>query len=122
MSRNYIALEPIYYNGKSFAPSSPIEMEEADAAQLLELGHIKLPDGEISKADVPQGEERISAIKAAIASLNVDAVENWAKNGAPKTEAIATATGWPVGADERNAVWAEMNKPAEPAAPAEDVE
>lgn len=56
--------------------------------------------------------ERAAAITAAITTLDVANTALWTAGGAPTVPAIVAVTGWAVSADERNAVWAEINKAA----------
>lgn len=55
MKTKYIAIEPIFYSGKIYQQNSEIELEESDAKQLLELGHIKL-SGEVETSTEPDAE------------------------------------------------------------------
>ncbi len=62
MKRDYIAIEPILYNDKRYEPDSPITMEEDTAKQLLELGHIKLPNN--AAEDATEAEQNTQAERA----------------------------------------------------------
>ena len=64
--------------------------------------------------------KEIAAIKDAIAKIAAGDEAAWAKDGKPKTEAIAAITGWPVNATERNEIW-EAVKPAQVAAAVNDM-
>ncbi len=54
--------------------------------------------------------ERAAKISAAITTLDTSNAALWTAGGAPTVPAIVAITGWVVTADERNAVWAEINK------------
>lgn len=107
--KKYTALEPLNVNGKPVSVGEAVELSDKDAEQPLALNAIELSGD--AKVEAPEGQERIDAIKAAISGLNVDAEENWAKDGKPKTDAISKVTGWPVAAAERDTIWAELNTP-----------
>jgi hypothetical protein len=54
--------------------------------------------------------ERAAAIKQAIGKLDAADATLWTGTGMPKVPAIAAVTGWEVAQQERDAVWAEINK------------
>lgn len=58
-------------------------------------------------------EQRIDAIKAAIAKLDPNNAEYWLKDGRPSTAALESVGGLIVTAAERDSVWASLNKGAE---------
>lgn len=105
--KKYTALEPLNVNGKPVSVGEKIELEEKDAAQALALNAIELAGN--AKVEAPEGEARVDAIKAAIAGLNVDVAENWARDGKPKSDVISKVLGWPVTAAERDTIWAELH-------------
>lgn len=105
--KKYTALEPLNVNGKPVVVGESVELSDKDAEQPLALNAIVLAGD--AKAEAPEGQERIDAIKAAIAGLNVDVAENWAKDGKPKSDVISKVTGWQVTAAERDAIWAELH-------------
>lgn len=108
--KTYIALEPLNVNGKPVAVDGSVELTDEQAEQPLALNAIKLADAAPSGgSSAPEGQERIDAIKAAIAGLNVDVADNWAKDGKPKADVISKVTGWAVTAAERDAIWSELH-------------
>lgn len=111
--KKYIALEPLNVGGTPVKVGDPVELSEKDAEQPLALNAIALDAATPPAA--PEGQARIDAIKVAIAGLNVDVAENWAKDGKPKADVLSKVLGWPVAAAERDAIWLELH-PAPPAA------
>lgn len=110
MKKKYIALEPLNVNGKPVAVGGSVELTDEEAEQPLALNAIKLGETTLPPPPpAPEGQERIDAIKAAIAGLNVDVPDNWAKDGKPKADVISKVTGWAVTAAERDAIWAELH-------------
>lgn len=102
-------IEPVLHDGNFYAVDSEIELSDKEAKPLLDIGAIA--GGAALKVTAPEGDEKSSAIKEAIAKLDAGVEANWLKDGKPKTEAIAAITGWPVSAAERDAAW-EQVKPA----------
>ena len=54
--------------------------------------------------------ERLTAIRAAVAQLDLADAALWTSGGKPKTDAIAAITGWPVTAAERDALTVDETK------------
>jgi|GEM_PF-1015939 len=100
--KKYTAKSPIQFNGKGFEVGDTIELDDSHAAQLLELDAI-VESVTPAQNNVPEGEEKLAAIKAAIESLDAGNKELFTSSGKAKTEAIAAITGWPVSAAERDA-------------------
>jgi hypothetical protein len=101
----YLVLSPLHLNGKLHGPESVVEIDDAIAEPLLELGVVELSQ-ESNKPKAPEGEERVAAIKAAIDGLDKANAELFTNAGVPKTDAIAAVTGWPVSAKERDEILA----------------
>lgn len=107
MKKSYAVTSPIKCGGKRYAVGSTIDLEEGEAAKLREAigDEIASQGGGQASAD---GVDRFAAIGEAVGRLDPDDKVLWLKNGAPKTEAIAAITGWPVTAADRDAVWVLM--------------
>jgi len=100
--KKYTVKTPIQFNGKGFEVGDTIELDDKHAVQLLELDAI-VEIAAPTQNNVPEGEEKLAAIKAAIESLDAENKELFTSSGKAKTEAIAAITGWPVSAAERDA-------------------
>ena len=105
--KSYLVKNRINHDLKDFEVDSIIELDDKQAESLLALGVIAEAEAGATDVIVPEGEEKLAAIKAAIAGLDANNAELFTKDGTPKTEAIAAVTGWPVTAAERNAAIAE---------------
>lgn len=105
---------PVKFGGKHHASGAIIELEATEETMLRAAGVI----GDEVVTDVlqvPTDElERIAAIVSAIGQLDVANTALWTGGGAPKTEALAAITGWPVAAKDRDAAWAELQKNSAP--------
>ncbi len=86
-------------------PGETVSLSDKDAAELIALGAVELiaPAVELSRQDV---------IVEAIGKLDKENIDLWLKDGKPDTNAIATITGWPVTATERDAAYATYSAPA----------
>ncbi len=83
-------------SGLSVADWNALEQADRDAKLNDQLALLNKP---------PAPEERVNLIKQAIAGLDKENKGLFTKDGVtPKTDAIAAVTGWPVSAEERNAV------------------
>ena len=108
--KTYQVASPVRHDGKEYLVGESIDLDDKDASPLLAVQAIKGGAATGSAATVPTGEaERIAAIVDAIGKLDVADASLWMKSGAPKTEAIATVTGWPVAGKDRDAAWAQIN-------------
>ena len=105
--KSYLVKNRINHDLKDFEVDSFIELDDKHAESLLALGVIALQEAGAADVIVPEGEEKLAAIKAAIAGLDANNAELFTKDGTPKTESISAVTGWPVTAAERNAAIAE---------------
>ena len=108
-TRTYVAKSPINHDGKFIPVEGKLEMDEKNAASLVEAGVIEEAPADKKQPEGPTDHaERSAAIKDAIGKLNVDNGELWLKDGRPDAKAIEGVTGWPVSAKERDAAWAEL--------------
>lgn len=110
--KDYLVISPIKHGGKRIEIGGTVTMDEELAAPFL--GGVLQGKPAIVVHAAPTGEtERIAGIREAILKLDPNDAGLWMKNGAPKTEAIQVHTQWPVKANERDAVWAEIKGKAE---------
>ena len=107
MAKSYFVTDSLNHDGVNYAIGEKVELDEKQAGSLLALGVISLETAAAADVIVPEGEEKLAAIKAAIAGLDANNAELFTKDGTPKTESISAVTGWPVTAAERNAAIAE---------------
>lgn len=99
----YQVESPVRHDGQDYLVGATIDLEDKEATGLLDVKAISLSSGSSKANTAPADEaERIAAIVAAIEQLDVNDKSLWAKNGTPKTEAIAAITGWPVSAADRD--------------------
>lgn len=104
--KTYQVASPIRYDGKDYAAGDQVDLEDKDASDLLGVKAIE-PSTTSNTPSAPTDDaERIAAIVAAIGQLDASDASLWMKSGAPKTEAIAAVTGWPVAGKERDAAHA----------------
>lgn len=104
MNKIYRAIEPLLFNSTPIAIGESVELSDAAAKQLLELGHIELSDQAPELTDA----EKAEAIKKAMGDLGVDDAINWTKGGFPQTGVLSAAVGFEVKAGLRDALWAEF--------------
>ncbi len=104
MNKTYRAIEPLLFNSTPIAIGESVELSDAAAKQLLELGHIELTDQAPELIDA----EKADAIKQAMVGLDVDHAINWTKGGFPQTGVLSAAVGFEVKAGLRDALWAEL--------------
>jgi hypothetical protein len=110
--KNYTVLSPIRHDGKDYEIGGTIGMDNEQASTLVEIGVLSYMGGfapvEKSAGAPTDPEERLTAIKAAIGTLDSNNLDLWLKDGRPSGEAVAAVTGWPVAAAERNTAWAAL--------------
>lgn len=99
----YECVEPVSHNQKKYLPGAPISLSGKDAASLLAIKAIKVPEGKAEPV-VPQLstlEQLLAAIPAVIADK-----ANLTSSGLPLVEALTETVGFDVSADMRNEAWA----------------
>lgn len=105
--KSYLIKNRLNHDGQDFEVGSHIKLDEKHAESLIAVGAIVESEAAAFDVIVPEGEEKLAAIKLAIAGLDANNAELFTKDGTPKTESISAVTGWPVTAAERNAAIAQ---------------
>lgn len=109
MNKIYRAIEPLLFNSTPIAIGESVELSDAAAKQLLELGHIELSDQTPELTDTELTDtEKADAIKQAMGDLGDGDAANWTKGGFPQTGVLSAAVGFEVKAGLRDALWAEL--------------
>jgi len=108
-TKTYQVESPIRHDGKEYAVGAQIDLDDKDAKDLLTVNAIGAAAADNTPTAPADEAERIAAIVDAIGKLDAADASLWMKNQAPKTEAIAAITGWPVVAADRNAAWEQIN-------------
>lgn len=108
IKKTYQAETPIKHDGKDYGVGDRIDLDDKESKDLLAVGALSDAVGAAGGAPTDDT-ERLSAIAAAIGRMDAEDGSLWLKSGAPKTEAIAAITGWPVAAADRNAVWEQIS-------------
>lgn len=98
----YTVLSPIK-TLEGIVSDGEIELDKKDGDDLTALNIVEPVLNEVTKPLVPEGEEKLAIIKAAIAGLNPEDKELFTNAGVAKTTAIEAITGWAVSAAERDA-------------------
>lgn len=105
--KTYEVLSPVNYDGVRYEVGDSIDVEDKHAKSLRDSGDIGTPT--VKDDTAPELEDdRIAAIGVAIGKLDKADATLWTNAGTPKTDGIATITGWPVVAKERDAAWAQI--------------
>jgi len=107
MQKVYNVLQPLNHDNQRIEVGGTVNLEDDQAAPLLLLD-VVFDTGVVAQAaDVSVApidpDVRLTAIKAAITTLDPNNLDQWLKDGKPSLDAIAAITGWPVTAVERNA-------------------
>lgn len=125
---------PIRYNGKDYAVGDPMALDADTFERLHAKQAVSVPEptagddetdkdantgsegseGGEGKAEAPtEPAERLSAIKEAIAGLDLSVDANKTTDGRPDCNALTEALGWKVGAAERDEAWAAVKAEAD---------
>ena len=97
------ALWDIHHDGRRIAPGAAAALPAGTARDLIEGGAAELAD---APADAATGDDRRSAILAAIAGLEPGDPGHWTRSGKPEIRALAAASGLAdITAGERDAAW-----------------
>ena len=117
----YTVQRNLAHNQVDYTPTHRIDLEDAEATSLVELGVITEgydgdePSTSVTNTNTNEGPktptdavERLNAISQAIGSLDANNDDLWSKSGHPTVEAITAVTGWKVSAAERDQVWKQI--------------
>lgn len=105
--KKYTVNSPLNHDNEPYAIDDTVELSDEHAAPLVALGRITLAGkGAATPQPTPEGDAKLEAIQAAIASLDKGNADLWMKDGRPKTGSVEAVTGWPVSAAERDAACA----------------
>ena len=107
MQKVYNVLQPLNHDNQRIEVGGTVTLDDDQAAPLLLLD-VVFDTGVVAQAADASGapidpDVRLTAIKAAITTLDPNNLDQWLKDGKPSLDAIAAITGWPVTAVERNA-------------------
>ena len=103
----YECVEPVKHNQKKYLPGAPISLSGKDAAPLLAIKAIKVPEGKIEPtAPVLSELEQLLAVIPGV----IEDKANLTSSGLPLVEALTEAVGFDVSADMRNEAWAAYQK------------
>lgn len=108
MKKAYLVASPIRCGGKRYAVGSTIELEDGEAAKLREVIGDEVTAQGCGQSPTDSA-ERIAAVVDAIGKLDTADTGLFTGAGAPKTEALAAITGWPVAGKDRDAAWAQVS-------------
>lgn len=99
----YECVEPVQHNQKKYMPGAPISLSGKDAAPLLSIKGIKLPEGKAEPLapEISELEQLLAVIPGVIEDK-----ANLTSSGLPLVEALTDAVGFDVSADMRNEAWA----------------
>jgi hypothetical protein len=99
----YECVEPVQHNQKKYLPGAPISLSGKDAAPLLAIKAIKVPEGKTEPtAPVLSELEQLLAVIPGV----IEDKANLTSSGLPLVEALTEAVGFDVSADMRNEAWA----------------
>ncbi len=100
------ALWDIHHDGRRIAPGTTATLAEDTARALVDGGAAELADASVDTDDAATGDDRRSAILAAIAGLEPGNPDHWTRSGKPEIRALAAASGLTdITASERDAAW-----------------
>lgn len=106
-AKRYRAVDEIHRDGVVYAPDSVIEIEDGEAAPLLELGAIRLEAGEAGSDPEPEAPGREDVIAAGCRALARGRdPASWTAAGPPAVDAVEAVVGFGLSASERDAGWA----------------
>lgn len=113
--RIYVTL-PVRYRAKGkkwHKPNTKFAVSKAEAARLSRRYGPEIMSGNAAgkvleiphSGEKPEGDALVSAIAAAILSLDKDNPDHFSKRGRPQAPALQEVLGYPVTAKERDAAW-----------------
>lgn len=100
---DFECVEPVKHNQKKYLPGAPISLSGKDAAPLLAIKAIKVPEGKTEPVSPVLSE--LDQLLKVIPGVIEDKA-NLTSSGLPLVEALTDAVGFDVSADLRNEAWA----------------
>lgn len=110
--KKYLTQWPVRFNGERLKAEVEVEMTEKEASPLIQCGAVCFVESDLgsnNSTDELSQDQKLSAVIAAIGTMDLNLKENTIGNGSPDAGKLTELVGFNVSASLRNDAWVEFN-------------